>query len=178
MNEKATFLQVDLLSFSDQKIDFEKLWAHFNGRETEFLTKAIVYSCKNPEVDSGRFELKLQALGFETKFKPIERSRNYCGIIPPNNDISMVIDCISMAPLFAKWVFIANNSSLVEVGKYLKNAGKQVEIWCSTNNYNPVMEPYADKLCFVDEQFCFKKQRISIFGTNYKSEHIFDSTSV
>jgi hypothetical protein len=144
------------------------------------LTKATVYSYKNPEIDSGKFELKLQALGFETKFKPLVRSHKYSGIVPVNNDIPIVIDCVSRAALYSKWIFIANNSSesLVDVGKYLKGLGKQIEIWCSVNNYNPVMEPYSDKLCFVEDFFIFKKQRINVFGTNYKFEALMDSTSV
>ena len=48
MESTATLLQVDLQNLfltvtHGQKLDFEKIWEHFNGRETEFLTGAIVY---------------------------------------------------------------------------------------------------------------------------------------
>ena len=50
----STFIQVDLqnLFFAarnhGQKIDFEKIWEHFNSRDNEFLNEALVLHDTQP----------------------------------------------------------------------------------------------------------------------------------
>ena len=71
----STFLQIDLQNLffeaknKGQRIDFEKIWAYFNGRETEFLTNAYIYMIRGDDFDSSKFESKLLNWGYKIKIK-------------------------------------------------------------------------------------------------------------
>ena len=130
----ATFLQIDLQSLfgsgRSKKMDFDKIWDHFNSRETEFLTGALIYSIKSQDFDSSRFETKLRAIGYDLKVKclprPVKRKYNeYASIPHVSHTISLTIDCISRLDRFDKWILMSNNGDFVDLCKYLKEIGKK-----------------------------------------------------
>jgi len=73
MQPQTTLLQVDVQNLffesrvRNQKIDFEKIFEHFNSRESEFLTESIAYIIQNDEAK--KFESKLRNIGFKIKSK-------------------------------------------------------------------------------------------------------------
>jgi hypothetical protein len=93
-----------------------------------------------------------------------------------NLDVLITMECLLKKDLFDKWILISNNGSYSELCKYLRDIGKQVEIWCFRDSYDPTLEIYADKLHFITEDYCLKKLGISVFGINWGIDK-FDSTS-
>lgn len=174
MNSTATFLQIDLQNLffearnKGQKIDFEKIWNHFNGRETEFLTDAIVYMIRGEDFDSSKFETKLKTFGYKVKtkkaFKIIRDNRTLYR--QTNHDVEITIDCIDKIDTFNKWILMSGDGDFVEICKYLKQKGKKVEIWSFKECYNSTFELYADKIYFIDKKFFYKKPKITVFGFN------------
>jgi len=189
MEQIATFLQVDLQSLFGRgrrkKMDFEKIWENFNDRETEFLTEAFIYSIKSPDFNSSNFETKLKAIGYNLQVKSLpdqNKFKNYRSNTRISHAIPITCDCISRLDRFDKWIFMSNNGEFVDLCKFLKNAGKKIEIWSFLDNYDPALEPYADKMHFIDNSFCMDDQppNFSVFGANWGLEKmgaIFDSTS-
>ena len=183
----ATFLQIDLQSLfgpGRKKIDFDKVWEHFNDRETEFLTGAIIYSIKSSDFDSSRFETKLRSIGYDLKVKSLPRisKRHYDA---PTQHVSHVIpiaiDCVSRLDRFDKWILMSNNGEFIDLCKYLKNVGKKIELWSFMDNYDPILEPYVDRMHFIEDNLCLQKPSISVFGANWgleKFETLLDSTSI
>jgi hypothetical protein len=182
-SSSATFLQIDLQSLfgpgRSKKMDFDKVWDYFNSRETEFLTGAIIYSIKSHDFDSSRFETKLRSIGYDLKVKSLPRitKRRFS---PISHIIPLTIDCISRLDRFDKWIFMSNNGEFADLCKFLKGVGKKIELWSFMDDYDPILEPYADRMHFIDSNFCLQKPSISVFGANWgleKFESLLDSTS-
>lgn len=189
MTELATFLQIDLQSLfgplNRKKMDFDKIWEHFNGRETEFLTGTFIYTIKNLDFDSTRFEQKLKSIGYDLRIKTLPRaSGRYRGdnntAAPINHNLNLTIDCMSHIDRFDKVILMTNNGVFGDLCKFLKEKGKKIELWSFSDNYDPSLELYADKLHFIDDTFCMQKPSISVFGANWgleKFHSLFDSTT-
>lgn len=159
-------------------MDFDKIWDHFNSRETEFLTGAVIYSIKSHDFDSSRFETKLRAIGYDLKIKSLPKITKRNTSI--SHSISLTIDCMSRLDRFDKWVLISNNGEFADLCKYLKGIGKKIEVWSFLNDYDPVLESYADRMHFIDNNFCLQKPSISVFGANWgleKFESLLDSST-
>jgi|GEM_PF-5741329 hypothetical protein len=151
---------------STPKIDFDKVWHYFNDRENEFLYKALIYTIKNPESDSGRFETKLRQIGFDVITKNLPKTRkkeNPYKLV--SNSIILTIDCISSINFFDKLILMTNHGSYTDLCKFIRSKNKTVELWCFKNNYDPILEAHTDKLSFIDSDFILKKN-ISVFGFN------------
>lgn len=187
MRELATFLQIDLQSLfgplNRKKMDFDKIWDHFNSRETEFLTGNLIYTIKNLDFDSTRFEQKLKSIGFDLKIKTLPRNAGrYRGenLTPVNHNLTITIDCLSRMDRFDKVILMTNNGVFGDLCKHLKDNGKKIELWSFSDNYDPSLELYADKLHFIDDSFCLQKPSISVFGANWgleKFQSLLDSTN-
>jgi uncharacterized LabA/DUF88 family protein len=180
----ATFLQVDLQNMyayasHNQKIDLEKIWHHINDRETEMLIGSIVYTIRSPEIDSVKFEAKLKTIGFDIRTKLLTRIKKPKEMALINLDVLITMECLIRRDFFDKWILISNNGTFSDLCKYLREIGKKVEIWCFRDIYDPSLELYADKLHFIDDEFCLKRQSISVFGINWGLEKLdrFDSTT-
>ena len=93
----ATLLQIDLQYLfnasrnENQRVDFEKVWQHFNDRESEILIDAIVYMIQNPDFDMRKFETKIRQIGYKTKIKTTSKARSFRYV---NQDVNISIDCI------------------------------------------------------------------------------------
>lgn len=181
MNEgTATFLQIDLqnmfLSGHNQKIDLEKIWHHFNDRETEFLIGSVIYTVRSPEFDSSKFETKLKTIGYDVRTKSFTKVKKSKEIVSANLDVLITMECLIKKDIFDKWILISNNGAYTDLCRYLREVGKKVEIWCFRDSYDPNLEIYVDKLHFIEEDFCMKKPGISVFGINWGIDK-FDSTA-
>lgn len=183
MESTATFLQVDLQNLfltvsHGQKLDFEKIWEHFNSRETEFLTGAVVYTVRSPDFDSSRFETKLKSVGFELSLKNIQKSNRKPKptAISMNHEVCITVDCLAKIDRFDKLILMTNSGNFSDLCKYLRTIGKKVEIWSFKESYDSVLELNADKMNFLDDQFCLKRSNISVFGMN-TFDGILDSTT-
>lgn len=183
----STFLQIDLQNLyapkeddrdyrgrekeGRKKLDFEKIHEYFNDRETEYLTGACIYSVKSPEFDSSGFETKVKVLGFEMKSKNVSRSiktikNSYTSAPKVSYSVQIAIDCVSKMHRFDKLILMSNNTSgLYDLCKYLKDAGKKIELWCFNYNYDPILEPLVDRH-FIDDDMCMQKPNITVFGAN------------
>lgn len=181
MDQRATFLQIDLQNLflnSNLKLDFEKIWDHFQSREAEFMTEAIIYTVRSSEFDSSRFETKLRSIGFEVKVKNISRPTRRSKSAPvPNHDILMTVDCLERMDRFNKWILMTNNGDFSDLCNYVRHHNKKIEIWSVRENYNPVLETFADRMNFFTEDFCLKKPSISVFGINWGLEKIGSDTT-
>ena len=172
MSNIATFLQVDLQNLffeaknKGQKIDFEKIWQYFNSRETEFLTNAVIYLIRGEDFDSSKFEAKLTTVGYNIKAKNILKTRDKRSG-QTNHDVGITVDCMDKINTFDKWILMSGDSDFVELCKYLKQKNKKVEIWSFKECYNSALEPYADRIYFIDEKFFYKKPKVSVFGFNW-----------
>ena len=172
-----TFLQIDLqnlfmkLSNKEQRIDFEKVQAYFNSREAEYLTGAAVYMINSEYTDIRKFETKLKALGYTTRLKDADVTKTVHGnrsfYKQADHDINITIDCLNHMPNFNKWILMSGDGDLADLCKYLRGKGKKVEIWCLKEGYDPKIEPFADKIYFIDENFFFKRANVTVFGINY-----------
>lgn len=165
----TTFLQIDLQSIffeaknRGQKIDFEKIWESFNSRETEFLTKAIIYTVEGEVFYNTKFNAKLISIGYEVKLKSPLKNIN-----DTNHSINITLDCLENIDIFDKWILMTNNGNFSDLCKYLKNKDKKTEIWCFKKCFNSSMEMYTDKANFLDNHdFFYKKPQIDVFGFNW-----------
>lgn len=175
---KATLLQIDLQNLffearnRGQKIDLERIWTHFSERESEFLTDALVYMIRSEDFDSAKFEVKLKTVGYNLKIKNsvkiIGDSCPKCGanrtFYRGNHDVGIAVDCLDKIDSFQKWILMSGDGDFVDLCKYLKSKHKQIEIWSFKECYNPQLEPYADKMYFIEEDFFLKRPRITVFG--------------
>jgi hypothetical protein len=159
------------------KIDFDKVWEHFNNRESESVNKAIIYTLRNPDTDSGRFETKLRQIGFDVSIKNLPKMRrpkeNPYKVV--SNSIAITIDCLMSLNLFNKLILMTNHGAFADLCKFVRTQGKTVELWCFKDNYDPILEQHADRLCFIDADFCLKKN-ISVFGFNLGIGNMMDLT--
>lgn len=172
MSQIATFLQIDLQNLfyaarnKGRRIDLEKLWDHFQGRETEFMTDAIVYMIRSPDFNSRKFEEKLQSIGYTLKIREsvkIFKSRRPI-YKQTNHDVNITIDCLDRINIFDKWILMSGDGDFADLAAYLKKKRKKVEIWSFEESHNAMLEPYADKMKFIDESFFYKKPDIDVFG--------------
>ena len=176
MNQTAaTFLQIDLQNLfygaknKGQRLDFEKVWAHFHERETEFLTAAVVYLIRSVDFDSSKFEAKLKMVGYQIVTKNTDKVvRPYQSPYnkPVNHDIAIAVDCFDHITTFDKWVLMSGNGDFAPLCKYLREKGKKVEIWGFRENHDSILDPYVDRIHYIDESFFFHKPRVTVFGFN------------
>jgi len=171
----TTFMQVDLQNLffearnKGQKIDFEKIWVYFNDRDTEFLTDAVVYMIRSEDFDSSKFESKLKSIGYNLKIKnAIKTFKNNRPIYrQTNHDVAIAVDCLDRVSSFDKWILMSGDGDFVDICRSLKQKGKKIEIWSFKECYNSLLEPYADKMHFIDDAFFYKKPKISVFGFHW-----------
>lgn len=160
-----------------KRMDFDKVWTYFNSRETEFLTQAIIYTIKNVDrVDPDyydRFETKIKSIGFKLKVKSVPKLSKRYGI---SQIVPITIDCVSRAELFDKWILMTNNNKeFIDLCKYVKGIGKKIELWSFKENYDPILEPYTDKMHFIEDSFCLKGLDVFVFGISWGGEEILSS---
>lgn len=173
MSERATFLQIDLQNLFEstkdkkERIDFDKIWGHFHERETEFLTQAIVYMLRSPGFDSSKFEAKLVTLGYQVKAKNVPKLK--VGMKSPTHDVLMTIDALDRINTYDKLILMSGDGDFADLCRYLKDRGKQIEIWGFKENYDSALESYADRLQLFDEGFFYRKPRVTVFGFNWGS---------
>lgn len=173
----STFIQVDLqnLFFAarnhGQKIDFEKIWEHFNSRENEFLNEALVYMIRSQDFDSSKFEAKLKSIGYSLRIKQAFKLQNKNRTIykQTNQDVLITIDCMDKINSFDKWVLMSGDGDFADLCSYLKKRHKQIEIWSFKECYNHNLEMYADKIHFIEDNFFYKKPVVNVFGFNWGS---------
>jgi uncharacterized LabA/DUF88 family protein len=181
VDQTATFLQIDLQNLflsSNLKLDFEKIWSHFQNRDAEFLTEAVIYTARSNEFDSSRFETKLKSIGFEVKVKNISKPTRRSKSVPiPSHNILMTVDCLERLDRFNKWIIMTNNGDFSDLCNYVRHQRKKIEIWSVRDCYNPILETYADKMNFFNEDFFLKKPNISVFGINWGLEKIGSDTT-
>lgn len=169
-----TLLQIDLQNLffeaknKGQRIDFEKIWNHFNSRETEFLTNAFIYTVHGSGFDSSKFESKMTNVGYKIVVKNSLKilKNNQVYYKQTNHDVGLTIDCIERLDQFKKWILMSGDGDFVELCKFLKRNNKQIEIWSFKECYNSALEPYSDKIYFIDDNFFYKKPTIRVFGFN------------
>jgi len=174
MTPVSTFLQIDLQNLfyearnRGQKVDLEKIWNHFNSRENEFLTEAVVYLIRSDDFDNSKFEVKLKSIGYrvcaKNSVKVVRDNKSFYK--QTNHDVGIVVDCMDKIDSFKKWVLMSGDGDFVDICKYLKRKEKKIEIWSFKESYNSALEQYADKVCFINEDFFYKKPKISVFGFN------------
>jgi uncharacterized LabA/DUF88 family protein len=175
MESTSTFLQIDLQNLffeaknKGQRIDFEKIWAHFNGRESEYLTEALVYMIRGEDFDSSKFESKLLSLGYKLKIKnSLKLTRDGRTVYrQTNHDVGISIDAIDKINTYSKWILMSGDGDFAELAKYVRQHGKKVEIWSFKECYNSSLEPYADRIHFINEDFFYKKPVVSVFGFTF-----------
>lgn len=171
----GTFMQIDLqnlfyaASNRDERIDLEKIWIHFHGRETEFLTDAIVYTIRSKNFDSSKFEAKLQSIGYNLRIRnTVKITRNQRPIYKQSNhDVNITIDCMDRINTFDKWILMSGDGDFADLCAHLKKKNKKIEIWSFKECHNSALEQYADKLYFIEDEFFYKKPRIDVFGFNW-----------
>lgn len=168
----STFLQIDLQNIfyearnKNVKIDFEKILKHFNSRESEFLTEAIIYMVRGEDFDSDKFEAKLLNIGYKIFAKNSTKSYKGQRIIRRQTkyDINMVIDCLDRIENFNKLLFISGDGGFSDLFRHLKNKGKQIEVWSFEESYSTQIEPYVDRIHFINEEFFYKRPKVTVFG--------------
>ena len=172
MKKIATFLQVDLQNLffearkKGHKIDFEKIWQHFNSRETEFLTEAYIYLIRGQDFDSTKFESKLKAVGYTVKGRTITKVMRHNRLVfrKTNHDVSITIDSIDKINNYDKLILMSGDGDFIDLCKYLKSKKKIVEIWSFKECYNTSLEAYADKINYIDKTLFYEKPVVKVFG--------------
>lgn len=171
--DRALFVQIDLQNLfyaaknKGRRIDFEKVWANFSGRGAEFLTEAIIYMIRSNEFDSSKFEAKLQTMGYSLRTRETDRAdRSARGYKQVNHDILITIECLDRINTFDKYILMSGDGDFAELCKYLKSKNKEIEIWSFREVYNTDLDPYVDKLQFIEDTFYYRKPRITVFGFN------------
>jgi len=172
MQQLSTFIQIDLQNLffearnQGQKIDFEKIWAYFSDRETEFLTDAIVYMIQSEDFDSSKFEQKLRTTGYSLRIKKAVKLFKGGRYVyrQTNHDVAIAVDCMDRLNSFNKWILMSGDGDFADLCHYLKQKGKTIEVWSFKECYNSTLEQYVDKLHFIDNSFFYKKPRVTVFG--------------
>jgi len=183
----TTFLQIDLQNLfyaaksKGNRIDYEKVWDYFHGRESEFLTDSVIYMIRNPDINSEKFESKLKAIGYRLEVKNTYRHLasplkcNRCNNVikeakyyyhQSNHDVSISVDCMSKLPMFDKLILMSGDGDFSYLCKFLKDNGKQVEIWSFKESFNPLLSVHADRVNYIGKDFFFRKPNLSVFGIN------------
>jgi len=175
MSVTATLLQIDLQNLffearnRDRKIDLEKVLQHFKAREAEFLTDALIYMIRGENFDSSKFEAKLKDIGYtiriKNSYKMIRDNRVFYR--QTNHDVNITIDCLDKLDTYDKWILMSGDGDFIELCKYLRKKGKQVEIWSFKECLNKDIDRYADKINYIDKKFFLKIPKISVFGFNW-----------
>ena len=151
------------------KIDFEKIWTYFNDRNAEFLTDAIVYLIKGEDFDSNKFETKIKSLGYKTKSKTLVKvvKKGETFFQQTNNTVAITVDCMSKINTFDKWILMSGNGDFADLCRYLRQKRKKIEIWSFKECFSSTLEPYADKIHFISDDFLYKSPNVSVFGFNW-----------
>jgi len=84
-----------------------------------------------------------------------------------NQDVAITVECIDRMNSFDKWILMSGDGDFVDLCKYLKHREKKIEIWSFKECFNPALEPYADKMYFIEDKFFYKKPGINVFGFNW-----------
>lgn len=171
----GTFMQVDLQNLfyaarnKGHKIDFEKIWTHFHERETEFMTDAFIYMIRSPDFDSSKFESKLKSIGYNLKIKNVLKINKGKKSIykQSNHDVNITVDCLDRINSFNKWILMSGDGDFVDLCTYLKKKKKKIEVWGFRECHNSILEPYADKIYFIEDSFFYKKPKVNVFGFNF-----------
>jgi len=175
MTSMSTFLQIDLQNLffeaknKGEKIDLEKILIYFNSRETEYLTEAIVYMVRNDDFNSGKFETKLVELGYNLKTRDalkITRD-NRTFYRQTNHDVGLTVDCIAKLDMFDKWILMSGDGDFADLCKFIKQKKKKVEVWSFRECYNSALEPYVDRVHFIDDKFFYKRPNVKVFGPSH-----------
>jgi len=175
MSQTPTFLQIDLQSIFEesrnlgQKIDFEKIWINFSGRESEFLTGAVVYLTRSEYFDSSKFESKLIRIGYNIRSKTLTESshKGKKTLYLTSQAINITIDCLEKMWTFDKWILMSNDADFSDLCAHLKQKNKKIEIWSFKDTLHPSLEYYADSIKFIDKALFYEKPHINVFGFNW-----------
>ena len=176
MSQTATFMQIDLQNLffaarnKDRRIDFEKIWEHFHERESEFLVDAVIYMIRSQDFDSSKFEKKLTSIGYNLRVKNSERLNVGKKIIykQTNHDVNITIECLDRIQNFDKWILMSGDGDFADLCAHLKKKGKQVEVWSFQECYNQSMDPYVDRVHFIEKGFFYRPPDVQLFGFNFK----------
>ena len=119
------------------------------------------------------FETKMKSIGFDLKIKIQPKSaRRYSS----SQVVPITIDCVSRTDIYDKWILMTNNNSdYIDICKYLKSIGKKIELWSFKEDYDPILDPYADKLHFIEDGFCLKSEESFVFGINWGGSELLSS---
>lgn len=148
------------------KVDFEKIWSYFSGRDAEFLTEAIMYMIKGQEFDNAKFEAKIKSIGYRTKVKNIVRvvKRDEIFFQQANHNIQIAVDCLDRLSTFNKWILFSGNGDFVDLCKYLRQKKKKIEIWSFKEGLSMNLVPYADHINIIGDEFLYKTPNVTVFG--------------
>ena len=120
---------------------------------------------RSEDFDSAKFEAKLKTIGYTLKIKnSVKTVRDNRTFYRGNHDVGIAVDCLDKIDSFEKWILMSGDGDFVDLCKYLKSKNKKIEIWSFKECYNPQLEPYADKMYFIDEKFFLKKPHVTVFG--------------
>jgi uncharacterized LabA/DUF88 family protein len=171
----STLMQIDLQylfhgarNIGGAKIDFDKIMEHIVDRDTENLTKAIVYLIRNEKLfDSRFFENRLKGTGYTIKAKnAIKSVRDDKVVYMASQEVPLTIDCIDLLHTFDKLILMSGNGAFTDLCKYLQKKGKKVELWCFEKDHNRELCRQADKCHFISGKFFLRSPNVQIFGFN------------
>jgi uncharacterized LabA/DUF88 family protein len=177
MSSTATLIQIDAQNLfyaarrkGDQRVDFEKIWEYFHLRESEFLTDAVIYMVRSPDFDTEAFEAKLKGLGYTLRIKRAVKVMR--GKKPPiyrntNHDLNIAVEAIDRINSYDKLILMSGDGDFTELCGYLKNRGKQIEIWSFRDCYNMELDRYADRTHMIEDYFLRKSEGDSISLFNF-----------
>lgn len=169
----STFVQIDLQNLfygsrsKGRRLDFEKVWNHFRDRENEFLIGANIYLIRSPEFDSSKFEQKLKSIGFKVVTRD-SRSKDFRSpnAKEENHCVSITVDCMDKIDTFDRWVLMSGDGEFAPLCKYVRSKSKIVEVWGFKENHNTDLDPYVNRVRYIDEPFFYRKPQITVFGFN------------
>jgi uncharacterized LabA/DUF88 family protein len=172
----STLLLIDLQNLfyasknKGQRMDFEKILAHFHSRETEWLTEAIVYMIRSPGFDSSRFERKLKNVGYSLRIKQavkVSSGRGKRTIYKhSNHDVAIAVDCMHRLGSFDKLILMSGDGDFADLCKYLREHNKMVELWSFRGTNSSHLEPHIDRMHFIENEFFYQKPNVQVFGFN------------
>lgn len=171
--QRSTFMQIDLQNLfyaarsKGQRIDFEKIWDHFHSRETESLIDARIYMVRGTDFDTTKFEKKLLSVGYSLCIKQavkITRKGKRPVYQQSNHDVNITIDCMDRIGSFDKWILMSGDGDFADLCRYMKDRGKVIELWGFRESHNSMLEPYVDRMHFIEDEFFFKRPQVSVFG--------------
>ncbi len=118
--------------------------------------------------DSSKFEAKLKDIGYTIRIKNSYKMirNNKVFYQRTNHDVNISIDCLDKINLYKKWILMSGDGDFVELCKYLRNKGKQIEVWSFKECLNKDINSYANKINYIDEKFFLNIPKISVFGFN------------